>query len=317
MRPEADAQERARQREWLRVVGLADGPDFWRASEEAAAWAMTRGTDVGHLRREISSARYGGSMANAESVRRRVIELLGAALPPLKPRWPVRMTAALLAVAAIALCFLTGPREGAATGVVRARAADQSAAEGRLEEARREWMALWREGARAPGLAARIAWSHVSAGEVGPAALWVLRGEAEGGREPALGWVREQVREGGGLSGESPAHLPVRPIEWAVLALIAGLVAGMNARHRMAGVIGLSLAAAFALVRPVESAWQLRSPRAVVRETTPLEGPGLELEAGHVVRVLEKGGTQWRVSAGHGVEGGVAADRVDLLEDPK
>ncbi len=315
-RPDPDAMERARQREWLRVVGLAHGPDFWRAAEEASAWAQARGADVEHLRHEIAAARYGGSVTNAESVRRRVVELLGRALPPMRPRWPLQVTAVLVALGGIVLCVLTGPRGGPASGIVRARAADQAAAAGRIDEARSGWIGLWREGARAPGLAARIAWSHASVGDIGPAALWVLRGEAAGGREPALGWVREQVREGGGLAGEDPAHLPVTPLEWAVLALLAGLTAGLAARRRPLALAALALALLFALWRPVESAWQARTPRGVVAKEATLAGPGLDLEAGHVVRVLGAAGDSLRVSAGHGVVGTVPAQRILRLGAP-
>jgi hypothetical protein len=313
-RPDPDAMERARQREWLRVVGLAKGPDFWRAAEEATAWVQSRGGAVAHLRREIAAARFGGSSANTESVRRRVVDLLGGALPPARPRWPLRLTAGLLAGGAIVLCALTGPRGGPAASVVRATAADRAAAEERTDEARRDWLSMWREGARAPELAARIAWSHARAGEIGPAALWVLRGEAAGGRQPSLAWVREQVREGGGLAGEDPAHLPITPFEWALAALLAGVAAGAFAGRRPLASAALAAALGCALVRPVESAWQARSPRGILRETTPLEGPGLELEAGHVVRVLDSRGGVLRVSAGHGVEGTLPADRVALLE---
>lgn len=315
-RPDPLAMERARQREWLRVVGLAKGPAFWRAAEEASAWLEARGADIAHLRREIAAARYGGSDANAESVRRRVVELLGGALPPVPPLWPLRVTAALLAAGAVVLCLLTGPRSGPAEGAVRAAAADRAAAEGRMTEAREEWLSLWREGARAPGLAARIAWSHVRAGEVGPAALWVLRGESAGGREPALAWVREQVREGGGLAGEDPVHLPVRPIEWALLALLGGAAAGALASRPPLALAALAVALAGSLVRPLESLWQARAPRGVVREATPLAGPDLELEAGHVVRVLGTRGDALEVSAGHGVRGTVPAGRVALLGEP-
>lgn len=315
-RPDPDGMERARQREWLRVVGLAKGPAFWRAAEEASAWIEARGADIAHLRREIAAARYGGSDANAESVRRRVVELLGRALPPVRPRWPLRVTAALLAASAFALCVLTGPRPGPAAGVVRATAADRAAADGRLADARAEWLTLWREGARAPGLAARIAWSHAREGAIGPAALWVLRGEAAGGREPALAWVREQVREGGGLAGEDPAHVPVRPIEWAVLALLGGAAAGALAARPPLALAALTIALAAAFVRPVESMWHARAPRGVLRETTELAGPDLELEAGHVVRVRATRGDVLDVSAGHGVRGTLPAGSVALLEGP-
>jgi hypothetical protein len=314
-RAPADAADRARQREWLRVVGLAGGADFWRATEEASAWAQARGADVQHLRKEIASARYGGSAQNTESVRRRVIELLGAALPPTRPRWPLQLTAALLVGSAIVLALLTGPRPGPGAGVIRARAADQAAAAGRAEEARREWLSLWREGGRAPGLAARLAWSHVRDGEIGPAAVWVLRGEAQGGRDGALGWVREQVREGGGLAGEDPAHLPVRPLEWAVLALLAGIAAGLAVFQRARAAALLAATLAFALVRPVESFVQARTTRAVLMTAATLEGPGLDLEAGHVVRVLGEDPERLRVSAGRGVEGWVARAAVDSLRE--
>lgn len=312
-RTPADAPERARQREWLRVVGLAKGPAFWRAADEAVAWVATRGSEVGHLAREIASARYGGGTLNEESVRRRVVELLGAALPEPRPRWPRLVTAILLALSALAVLWLTGPRPGPDAAIVRARLADQAAVEGRAAPARAEWLSLWREGGRAPGLAARLAWSHARAGETGPAAIWVLRGEGHGGRDPALAWMREQVREGGGLQGEDPVHLPVRPIEWAALALIAGVAAGWSLPRRRLAAALFILTAAFALVRPFEAFRQDRVVRAVMVRPGTLEGPGLDLEAGHVLRVLEEDPDRLRVAAGRGVEGWVARADVDSL----
>ena len=77
----ADTGERAKQREWLRAIGLANGPAFWRAAQEATDWAESRGRDVQHLQREISSARYGGIAAESgeRAPSRRRARLRGAA----------------------------------------------------------------------------------------------------------------------------------------------------------------------------------------------------------------------------------------------
>jgi hypothetical protein len=299
----ADASERAVQREWLRVVGLARGPDFWRAAEDASAWAERRGRDVHHLRREIASARYGGAPPNVESVRRRLIEHLSVCMPPLQPRWPARAAGAALVASGIVLCVVFGPRPGEVAATVRARVADEAARTGDVERARGEWDALWKEGSRSSALAARLAWAEVREGAIAPAVVWVLRGEGNESRDPSLGWVRERVREAGGLTGAGSGPLPLRRLEWSVLALIAGIAGGVVWPRHVASAAFGATAIALAAVVPLERAWDGHVSRGVVAEPAQLEGPDLRLDPGQVVRVVEKSAERARVAVGQGVEG--------------
>ena len=73
-RPDPAAPERARQREWLRAVGLARGPDFWRTADEVALWLVRRGSPLRHVRDTIAAARFGGRMDREEDVRRILVE---------------------------------------------------------------------------------------------------------------------------------------------------------------------------------------------------------------------------------------------------
>ena len=314
-RAPADQAERARQREWLRAVGLAAGPDFWRAAEEASAWLERRAMPVRHLRADIAAARYGKGGVEADAVRRRVVEQLARALPAARPRWPLRLGAGGLGAAAVALAVLLGPHGGEERGALRARAADDAARAGHVDRARAGWLALWREGARSPALAARLAWVEVNAGAAGPAAVWVLRGELGEPRDPALAWVRERVREAGGLAGPGTARLPLRHLEWAILALALGAGAGLAWPRRTPALGLVALAIAASAVYPLQ-AWLAAHPdREVVRVATTLEGPGLELEAGQVVTVLERGMDRARVRAGRGVTGWIPLDDLDPVRE--
>src|SRR5205085_12604504 len=120
-----------------------------------------------------------------------------------------------LLVVGVGLCVLFGPWPGDSRDQMRARVADQAAQRGELDQAQHEWLALWREGKRAPGVAARLAWTEARAGAVGPAALWILRGDQGEPRDPAMAWAAGQVRDAGGLTGFRHQRLPVRRLEWA------------------------------------------------------------------------------------------------------
>ena len=111
-------------------------------------------------------------------------------------------------LAALALAGLGGRPAGvlrtpsrSARAAAQCQSADQAARRGDIAKARSAWLALWRVHGGDPGLAARLAWAHDQAGEVGRAALWVLRGELVEARDPSLRWVEERVREAGGLIG--------------------------------------------------------------------------------------------------------------------
>ncbi|HET7225151.1 MAG TPA: hypothetical protein VFK69_05490, partial [Candidatus Eisenbacteria bacterium] len=156
-----------------------------------------------------------------------------------------------------------------------------------------------------PALAARLAWAELRAGTLPQAAAWVVLGEQGPPRDPALSWVADRVRESGGLTGDRPAGLPVRPLEWALLALLAPLAAALLWPRRLASGVALALALVAALVGPVTGLLAGRAERAVVAVSTPLAGAGVELEPGEVVRVLARRTGQVQVAAASGVEGWV------------
>lgn len=108
------AAERAHQRELLRAVGLARGPDFWRAADEALAWSEVRGERVLRLREEVHTARYGGQAMEEEGVRRRVVERLAEALPAAPAQPPRQLIAALAVAIALVAWLIAAPRSGPA-----------------------------------------------------------------------------------------------------------------------------------------------------------------------------------------------------------
>lgn len=311
--PRAAAAARAVPLEWLRAVGRAGGPDFWRAADEAAAWLASRGRPVEPLQREIRAARYAGVAADEERVRRALVEAISKDLPPVSSTVPRRAGAVALAVAALALAVALGPRGGDPRLAARARDADRAARAGDLARAGGEWERLWRDGVREPGVAARLAWRAAQQGAIGPAAAWVVRGQLAGGRDPGLAWVADRVREGGGLVGDTSRRLPVNPIEWAVAALLLGVAAGTFWRRR-ALAAALALAAVFAgAAGPAQSLLDANVRRAVVREAVALEGGGVDLQPGQVVRVLASQDGRARVSAGGDASGWVPEASLDVV----
>ncbi|MBI1798083.1 MAG: BatD family protein, partial [Candidatus Eisenbacteria bacterium] len=314
-RPDPDQAERAGMRERLRAVGHAQGLDFWSAADQAAAWAEVRGARVEALREVISAARYGGGAPDPEKVRRPLIEQLGALMPRTTPRLPLRIASVSLAATAVALVTLFSPGAGENAGErERAREADRAAEAGDAAKAHAGWLALWKAGDREAALAARLSWSEIQTGSVGPAAAWALAGDVDDARDPALEWVRDRVRESGGLVGAGAGRIPVRRVEWALVALALGAVAGLG--WPRAGVWGtaVALSVAVAAAFPAESAWLRRLDRAVVREPVTL-ARSLELESGQVVRIIGRGAGRVRVSAGHGVEGWVPAATVYAIQE--
>jgi hypothetical protein len=316
LRPAPDASLRAQQLEWLRVVGRGSGSDFWRAAEDATAWLEARGSRVAPLRERIASARYGGSAAaaqNPEPLRRALVEQLSRALPPLPRRVPFRVGAVVVTVAAVAWAVLLGPSSAGDRARHAARAADQAARAGDLASARSTWDALWRETGPHPALAARLAWLDVQAGRIGPAAAWVLRGEAAEPRDAALAWVGERVREGGGLVGASPMRLPLTRLEWSLLAVALGIGAGLAWPRRRLAVALVLATVAVGLVYPVQGWMAERSHRSVVVRQVPLEGADLDLQPGQVVEELGREGPRARVRAGRSDQGTVPAEAIESV----
>ena len=88
--------------------------------------------------------------------------------------------------AAVACGIVALPAGGSDSGRTRATAAERSARSGDMVGAERRWRELWRDGGRAPGLAARLAWSRLEDEDLAATTLWVLRGERKDAREPAL-----------------------------------------------------------------------------------------------------------------------------------
>ena len=318
-RPGKDAPERARQRERLRAIGLASGPDFWRAADEASAWLEERGRPVRALRDTISAARYGGSAPDAAKLRRTLIEELSALLPPARAALPMRIAAGALALAGIAfvVLFWGGIQDVGADRSRALAAADGAAREGDVDRSRVTWLGLWREGAHESGIAARLGWAEIRTGSVGPAAAWVLAGEIGEPRDPGLEWVRQRVREAGGLIGSAPGRIPVRRIEWAIAALGLALAAGLAWPARWATVPLALLAIGSTLVFPIQTSILRDADRAVVRNPITLDTSGLELETGQVVRIVDRRGDQARIAAGRGVNAWVPAASLYSIEELK
>ena len=314
-RPASAIADRAHINEWRRAA-RSSGPDFWRAADEATAWLEARGRPEAELRRDIAAARYAAGFANPEPFRARLTAALDRALPPEGGAWARRALAVVAAAGAVALLVALGPRWGTGRVALEARAADVRARAGDVEGARAAWLALWNDGARPSGLAARLAWGELRGGSNAGATLWALRGERGEPRDAALRWVWDRVRENGGLLGASPTRLPLRTNEWALAALLLGALASGFAPRRRA-VIAFALALACVAVGPVEEWRAARRAEAVVRDAVTLDAgggtgaTGLELTPGQVVRIRARERDRARVSAGRDVEGWVPADALE------
>jgi len=309
MRPAADPHSvaRALAAAWRNALRAPGGAAFWRAAEESAEWLELSGRPVGEVRAQIVATRYGGGDADVDAVRLRLSRELTVALPAAAAPWGWRPAAVALAGVAVTLLVLSGAPLGESANSLRLRAADRVARDGDVARARAAWLGMWREGARGPGLAARLAWAEATRGALGPAAVWVLRGEQSDARDPALGWVSDLVREGGGLAGARPVRFPVRRVEWAVLGLVLGLGAGAVWPRRGLALTLCTVALCAAGMDPLQDAWVAHVGQSVVGRSVTLEGAGLELEAGQVVQVLSTEGAWARVRAGRELEGRVPA----------
>jgi hypothetical protein len=306
--PDALAADRARARELLRAVGLAHGPDFWSAADEAAAWVESRGGQVLRLREEIAAARYSGRPLREDDVRPRLVERVAEALPASTSRAPGRALAALLGVlAAGALVFGAGARGGDALAA-RSLGADGLARAAHIDEARSAWTALWREAPGDPALAARLAWSELRRERPAAAAVWALRGMRGEARNASLDWTVARVREAGGLVGAPGEGLPLRALEWAALAFALALGALLEWPRRWSALALGLLALVVAGVLPVSGWLASRAHVAVVARTAPLAGADVDLDPGQVVHILRVNGASVHVRAARGLAGDVPAD---------
>ena len=211
----------------------------------------------------------------------------------------------------VGLLSVGGP--GGDRGVMRAQAADRVARSGDLRKARAQWGGLWGEGAHLPGLAARLAWAELRNGSLGPASLWALRGDRGEPRDPALAWVIGKIRETGGFTGFAPARLPVRRIEWSILALILGAGTAWVWPRRGPALAGAALVLAAVVAYPLQGWVGERAARGVVSSGVRLEGTDIELEPGQVVTVLDRSGGRVHASAGRGVSGWVPRSAVEVI----
>jgi hypothetical protein len=284
--PDPGGPERARLREWLRSIGLARGPDFWRAADEVAGWLQDRGDAVLRIREAIQAARYGGRMDEEEEIRARLVERIGSAIPAPPARWPHQFAGVLLVACGLGLAVWSLPSRGRLELAERAAAADTRARDGRVEEAEAEWARLWEESPGDPALAARLAWGALQRDDPGAATVWVLRGDRREARDPALRVLSQRVRDAGGLVGAPGRSLPLRSYEWAVLACAFAIAAGALWPRRRVAELLLGLALVAGAWWPAESAWRGRQWLAVVRSAVTLPPGDVMLDAGQVVRVL-------------------------------
>jgi hypothetical protein len=325
LRPEG-AAVRAQQLEWLRAVGLAKGPDFWHAADQSLSWLESRAGPaspgrgpampdrrLAALRAQVAVARYGRGVGDAAAVRRELVERLSKALPAPHPRLALRAASVVLAIAALAWGVVLGPRAGGDRGQARGRAADRLARAGDVPHARAAWLALWNEGGHDPGLAARLAWSYTQSGSLGPGALWVLRGNLVGPRDPSLTWVTERVREGGGLLGASLARLPITRWEWSAAGLVLAFATTWAWPRRWMVALGVILTAATGAAYPLQGWLAERSERAVVLRAVGLEGTDIELQAGQVVTMRGRRAGQVLVRAGQAAEGWLPREAVEAV----
>jgi hypothetical protein len=299
---------------WQVRLRAAVGADLWKAAQDACSWLEAQGLASDEVRwrdlgRRIAAARYGGAVDDEETVRRELLARVKR-LDSGGSRFPARVYSVALVLVAAGSLVGFGPHPGNARAAMQCRAADQAARQGDIAKARDVWQALWQSWGGHPGLAARLAWAHNQAGEVGPAALWVLRGELVEARDPSLRWIEERVREAGGLVGAAAPRWPVRSIEWSIAALIlatGGVVAWGRrglAVSCLVGALGVSA------IEPVQGWRASRSGEAVVLTAAALQGSDVELEPGQLVIVRGREGSRVRVTAGRVIEGWIPASAV-------
>jgi hypothetical protein len=301
--PDPAAGERARMREWLRSIGLVRGPDFWSAADDAAEWFQARGEPVAHLREAIAAARFGGRIGQEEEVRRKLVERLGAAMPPAPARWPWLAAAGGAVVLAMALLWLALPAPGPSALAQRSRAADQKARAGDPAAAEAEWARLWDEHPGEPALAARLAWGALQRDDVAAATVWALRGDLHEARDPALAPLARRVRDAGGLVGAPGRALPLRSWEWAILAFLCAALTGAIRERRPLSRALIAMALVSGLWWPAESAWRSSQWLAVVRTSQALPPGDIVLEPGQVVRVRARAAGLVTVRAASDLEG--------------
>ena len=306
--PAPDSAERARQREWVRAVSRATGPDFWRAADEAVAWSEFRGSRVLRLREEIAAARFGGSSLPEQDVRRRVLERLKEALPEPQPEQAGAWIGIALALGGVGLVCVALGLGGLPDARWRARAAaaDREARAGHLDAAASEWRALWGE-SHHPGFAARLAWNELNAGHTGPAAAWVIAGDARAARRAEVGWVLARVREAGGLTGARGRLVPLTRLEWGLLAFAMMFAAGWVWPRRRQAVLLATMALVCALAPTLEDLRMRWPPQRVVGTETAFADGSLTLDAGQVVDLLSISGDTAHVRASAGLDGRVPA----------
>ncbi len=281
--PDAHASERAQAREYLRAVGFAKGPDFWRAAEQAASWVESHGKPVLRLREDIAAARYGGQGAGEEDIRRRLVERLGESVRAEPSPAPRRAVAIGLGLAAGAAFWIALPQPGPEPLAQRAAQADALARQGQIAAAEAGWARLWDEAPGDAPLAARLGWARLQRSDLAGAVRWTLLAAEGEPREAAASWTESRVREAGGLVGARVPRLPLRSLEWALLASVLALGLALAWPRRVTSAALLALALLCSVVVPIAHRAAARRPLFVVRASTPLEGADLTLDAGQVV----------------------------------
>ena len=312
--PDPHGAARAQQREWLRSIGLTHGPDFWRAADAVLASLESRGEKLPRVREAVEAARYGGKMDQEEDVRRWLVERLGATMPPLPTRWHLTAATIGLGLLGVLLAAWSLPQGGAPALVARAAAADARARAGGVREAEAEWARLWDERPGDPSLAARLAWAALQRDDAGAAATWVLRGDRREARDPALRVIAARVRDDGGLVGAPGRSLPLRSMEWALLAFALALAAGAIWPSVRTARLLVALAVVAGAWWPAETAWRMNQPLAVVRSQVSLPPGDVVLDAGQVVRVLARGARDASVRATSDVSGSLPNAALWFLE---
>jgi hypothetical protein len=165
-------------------------------------------------------------------------------------------------------------------------------------------------GVRHPALAARLGWARLDGGAMGEAAVWVLRGRRLEARDDALAWTTGRVREGGGLLGAGGPLLPLRRLEWGLIGLVLGVLAGV-AWPRVPVTLGLVALAALAGLAPtLEEVRDVAHRPAVMVRSVNVGTEGVELLPGQVVQVRAARARQLEVAAGRAATGWVPADAV-------